>query len=82
MTFDPVGGVSFSLSAPKQTADLTLTGDYGEYIRFMKRVASGEADEADQPLAISGNVQLMDIIGAAFAAARPAATFKTVFPDV
>ena len=82
MTFAPVGGVSFSLSAPKQTADLTLTGDYGEYIRFMKRVASGEADEADQPLAISGNVQLMDIIGAAFAAARPAATFKTVFPDV
>ena len=82
MTFDPASGVSFSLSAPKQPADLTFTGDYGEYIRFMKRMASGEAGEADQPVTISGNAQLMDIIGAAFAAARPAATFKTVFPDV
>jgi hypothetical protein len=82
VTFDPDEGVSFSLSPPEQPADLTFTGDYGEYIRFMKRMGAGEATEDQQPVTISGNAQLMEIVGAAFAAARPAATFKTVFPDV
>lgn len=82
MTFDPESGVSFSLRAPDQPADLTFTGDYAEYIRFMKRTAAGEAGEDDQPVTTSGNANLMEIVGATFAAARPAATFKSVFPDV
>ena len=82
MTFDPESGVRFSMSAPTEPADLTLSGDYTEYIRFMKRVRAGEAGEADQPVTISGNEQLMDIVGASYAAAQSAATFKTVFPDI
>jgi len=80
--FDPAVGMRFSLQPPETTPDLTLEGDYVEYIQFMKRLAAGEATEDQQPVTAVGNQQLMEIIGAAFAAGRGAATIRSEFPDL
>jgi len=47
--FDPKEGLRFSLLPPEMTPDLTLEGDYVEYIRFMNRLAAGEATVEEQP---------------------------------
>jgi len=80
--FDPKTGVSFSLEPPKAEPDLKFSGDYAEYIRFMKKVSAREAKEEDQPVTTSGNADLMSIVGETFAAARKAATLKSAMPDL
>ncbi len=82
VSFDPTEGLSFSLEAPVSTPDLTYTGDYTQYIRFMKRLAAGAANEAQQPVVASGDEGINEIIAEAFAAGRKAAQIKSVFPDV
>ena len=80
--FDPERGVRFSLQPPRTEPDLKFTGDYAEYINFMKKLGAGEDGEADQPVTVSGNAELMNIVGETFGAARQAATIKTAMPDV
>ena len=82
VSFDPEIGVRFSLQEPVAEADLKFTGDYREYIGFMKKLSAGEANEADMPVTTSGNVELMNIVGETFGAARQAATIKTAMPDI
>ena len=82
MNFDPAQGVYFELKAPSTTPDMTMTGDYKAYMRFIKKMKAGEASAEAQPVTYSGNVKLMEIIGAAFATASKAARVKNDIPDV
>ena len=50
----------FSLQSPEETPDLTLTGDYVEYITFMKRMAAGEVTPDEQPVTATGDENLME----------------------
>ncbi len=80
--FDPKEGLRFSLLPPETTPDLTLAGDYVEYIRFMNRLAAGEATAEEQPVTVTGDETMMQKVGAAFAAGQKAATIGTVFPEL
>ena len=82
LSFDPAEGVTFSLEEPTQEPDLLLQGDYVEYIRFMKMMAAGEAEEADQPLTMIGDEKFMEKVKAAFEESRKAATVPIKFPDL
>ena len=64
------------------TPDLTLEGDYVEYIRFMNRLAAGEATVEEQPVTAAGDETMMEKVGAAFAAGQKAATIGVVFPEL
>ena len=76
--FDPEAGVWFELDPSEEKPDLTLRGDYAEYMSFMRRLAAGEAQVADQPVEFVGMKELMDeIVGEAFAAAQQAARVET-----
>ena len=80
--FDPKTGVTFSLEAPTTEPDLKFSGDYAEYIRFMKKLSAREAKEEDQPVTTSGNAEMMTIVAETFAAAGKAATIKSKMPDL
>jgi len=80
--FDPKEGLRFSLLPPEMTPDLTLEGDYVEYIRFMNRLAAGEATVEEQPVTAAGDETMMEKVGAAFAAGQKAATIGVVFPEL
>jgi len=80
--FDPREGMWFSLQPPEETPDLTLAGDYVEYITFMKRMAAGEVTPDQQPVTATGDENLMEKIGGAFAAGQKAATIGAEFPEL
>ena len=80
--FDPAEGLRFALSEPESTPDLTMQGDYVEYIGFMKRLAAGEVTPDQQPVTPKGDLELMTKVGAVFAAGQRAATIESEFPDL
>lgn len=81
LNFDPEQGVYFELKAPESTPDLTMTGDYKAYMRFMKKVVAGEVSAEEQPVIYSGDQGILATVGAAFAAANKAASIKTDIPE-
>jgi hypothetical protein len=80
MDFDPKTGVRFGLTAPEQPADLTFHGGYRAMLAATARTKAGE--QVPMPLTTSGDPKVMEVIGAAFAAARSTATIDTEIREI
>jgi hypothetical protein len=80
MEFDPKTGVRFGLVAPEQPADLTFHGGYRAMLDATARTKAGE--QVPMPLTPSGDLKVMEVVGAAFAAARSKATIDTEIREI
>jgi len=80
MDFDPKTGVRFGLVAPEQPADLTFHGGYRAMLDATARSKAGE--QVPMPLTTSGDLKVMEVVGAAFAAARGKATIDTEIREI
>ena len=78
MHFDPERGVWFELNPSDERPDLTLKGDYSEYMEFIRSLSADEATVEEQPVEFIGMKNLMeDIVGETFEAARKAGVVET-----
>lgn len=79
VVFDPRQGVRMGLDKPEH-ADLTFVGDWGDAIRTA--VAQRRGERHDPEMDVHGDHDILETVGAAYAAAQQVATIETTFPDV
>lgn len=80
VSFDPVIGVRFGLTAPATDPDVVLRGDWCAMVRASaaRRAGTGAAPG----LRIDGDPGVLVAVGPALEAARAVATVPVTFPDL